>query len=298
MRQFGWPLAFLIAFDATAMAADEHDPLVLARLLYNQRDFQGAVAAADQARLNLAGAASADLIAARAYLERFRESAAADDLTSARERLRRVDPQRFGPRERVEYIVGLGETLYLDGSYGAAADVFDSVLALAGALIGGERERVVDWWASALDRDARPRTDFERQAVYRRLRDRMHAELAAAPTSAAAVYWLGRGARTGRFAGCLGRGAGRLGARVAGRRSWRRPEGRSRATGHAGARPRARPCTRSAAGDDSPGLGAIQGTVAATVALSGAPGLPSMFCVFPVCANSDVDGERDDEGSG
>jgi hypothetical protein len=198
MRRFGEPLACLIAFAAfaaTAMAAEEHDPLVQARLLYNQRDFQAAVAAADQARLTPAGADSADLIAARAYLDRFRQSGAADDLTRARERLRRVDPQRFGPRERVEYIVGLGETLYLDGSYGAAADVFDSVLALAGALSGSERERVVDWWASALDRDARPRTDFERQAVYQHLRDRMHAELAAAPTSAAAVYWLSAAAR-------------------------------------------------------------------------------------------------------
>jgi hypothetical protein len=195
MRRSGWPLAFLMALAATAQAADEHDPLVLARQLYNQRDFQAAVAAADRARVNPAGADSADLIAARAYLERFRASDAADDLASARERLRRLDPQRFGPRERVEYIVGLGETLYLDGSYGAAGDVFDSVLALTGALTGGERERVVEWWASALDRDARPRTDFERQAVYQRIRDRMHAELAAAPTSTAAVYWLSAAAR-------------------------------------------------------------------------------------------------------
>jgi hypothetical protein len=195
MRRSGWPLALLLGLAATAMAADEHDPLVQARLLYNQRNFQAAVAAADQAGLNPAGADSADLIAARAYLERFRQSGAAGDLASARERLHRLDPQRFGPRERVEFIVGLGETLYLDGSYGAAADVFDSVLALPGALTGGERERVVDWWASALDRDARPRTDFERQAVYQHLRDRMHTELAAAPTSAAAVYWLSAAAR-------------------------------------------------------------------------------------------------------
>jgi hypothetical protein len=195
MRRFGWLLAFLMAFADTAIAADEHDPLVLARLLYNQHDFQAAVTAADRARLGPTGADSADLIAARAYLERFRESAAVDDLTSARERLRRVDPQRLGQRERVEYIVGLGETLYLDGSYGASADVFDSVLALAGALSGGERDRVVEWWASALDHDARPRTDFERQAVYQRVRDRMRAELAAAPTSAAAAYWLSAAAR-------------------------------------------------------------------------------------------------------
>src|SRR6266851_3068578 len=108
-------------------AAD--DPLTRARLLYNQRQFQEAVSAADQARLMPAHADLADLVAARAYLERFRESAAADDLTHARERLRRLDPQRLGVRERVEFLVGLGETLYFDGSFGAAADVFSSVVA-------------------------------------------------------------------------------------------------------------------------------------------------------------------------
>jgi hypothetical protein len=195
MRRVGWALALLFALVAEARAADERDPLALARVLYNQRKFEAAVAAANQARLMPARADSADLIAARAYLERFRESSVADDLTSARERLRRVDPQRFGPHERVELIVGLGEALYFDGSYGAAADVFDSVLVGAGALTADDRERAIDWWASALDRDARPRTEVERQAVYQRVRDRMSAELATAPASTAAVYWLSAAAR-------------------------------------------------------------------------------------------------------
>src|SRR6266516_2486621 len=76
----------------------------------------------------LARVDGADLVAARAYLERFRASEASDDLTNARERLRRLDPQKLAPRERVEYIVGLGEALYLDQSFGAASAVFDSVL--------------------------------------------------------------------------------------------------------------------------------------------------------------------------
>ena len=50
-----------------------------------------------------------------------------------------LDPRRFGPHERVEFIVGLGETLYFDGSYGAAASVFESVIAPAGALPSVER---------------------------------------------------------------------------------------------------------------------------------------------------------------
>ena len=179
---------------APALAAD-NDPLARARLLYNEHKWEASVAAADQARANPSRADSADLIAARALLERFRESAGAMDLTNARERLRRVDPRRFGPRERLEYIVGLGETLYFDGSYGSAASVFDSVLAPASAVPAGERERVLDWWASALDRDARPRSEFDRQAVYQRVRDRMYAELASVPNSSVAVYWLCAAAR-------------------------------------------------------------------------------------------------------
>src|SRR5437016_5117641 len=92
---------------------------------------QIADAAADQirqARLTPQRADAADLVAARAYLERFRMSVASDDLTNARDRLARLDPQRLAPRERAEYIIGLGEALYLDGAYGAAANVFDSIL--------------------------------------------------------------------------------------------------------------------------------------------------------------------------
>ena len=142
-----------------------------ARLLYNQRQFEAAVSAAEQARLMPARADAADLVAARAYLERFRDSAASDDLTNARDRLRRIDPQRFAPRERAEYIVGLGEALFFDGAYGAAAAVFDSVLRSRDALPRDARERVLDWWASALDRDAKPRPEIDRQAIYQRIRD-------------------------------------------------------------------------------------------------------------------------------
>src|SRR5438105_15722881 len=100
-------LAVLAA--APLRAAD--DALVRARALYNQKQFEAAVTAAEQARLTPARADAADLVAARAYLERFRASAAADDLANARERLRRLDPRRLVPGERAEYLVGLGEAL-------------------------------------------------------------------------------------------------------------------------------------------------------------------------------------------
>ena len=177
----------------TAMAAE--DPIAKARQLYNQRDFVAAVSVAEQARLVPARADSADLVAARAYLERFRDSGASDDLTNARDRLRRLDPDRFIPRERAEYIIGLGEALYFDGAYGAAANVFDTVLHSPELMTGHAREQVLDWWATSLDRDARPRPEMDRQAVYQRMRTRLEDELAVHPGSSAASYWLAATAR-------------------------------------------------------------------------------------------------------
>jgi hypothetical protein len=188
MGVFGAVLLVLFA-SAGLAAADDKDPVARARALYNQRHFDAAITAADQARAVPARSDSGDLIAARAYLERFRESAASDDLTHARERLRRLDPHRLGARERVELLVGLGEALYFDGAFGAAADMFNSLLAPTGGLPPDARERVLDWWASAIDRDARPRTELERQGIYQRIRDRMHEEITARPGSTAAAYW-------------------------------------------------------------------------------------------------------------
>jgi hypothetical protein len=197
----------LVMTSASARAAD--DPLARARLLYNQRQFEAAVSAAEHARLTPAGADAADLVAARAYLERYRESAAADDLTNARDRLRRLDPLRFAPRERVEYVVGLGETLFFDGAFGAAATVFDSVLQ-GGALLTGAalrptqgvaslsshaRESVLDWWATAMDRDTKLRPEAERHGVYQRIGTRMEDELATHPGSGTASYWLAAAAQ-------------------------------------------------------------------------------------------------------
>jgi hypothetical protein len=180
---------------ASPAVAAADDPLAKARQLYNQHQFEAAIEAAEQAYLTPAYADGADLIAARAYLERYRESAASDDLMQARDRLRRLNPERFGPRERTEYIVGLGETLYLDNAYGAAAIVFDSILRSGDLLAGPAREHVVDWWATALDHDTRPRPEIDRQIVYQRMRARLEDELSLHPASGAAAYWLAAAAR-------------------------------------------------------------------------------------------------------
>jgi hypothetical protein len=186
-------IALLITTVGVGAAAD--DPLLRARILYNQGKYIDAVNAAEEARLLPGRANSADLIAARAYLERFRESAESVDLTNARERLRRLDPQGFLPRERVEYIVGLGEALYFEQAYGPAAAVFESVLLTTELLTGDGRERVLDWWADSLERETRPRPEIERRPVYQRIRSRMEEELATHPNSSTAAYWLSAAAR-------------------------------------------------------------------------------------------------------
>jgi hypothetical protein len=186
-------MALVIACLTPLGAAD--DPLSRARLLYNQGQFEAAINAAEQARLTPARADAADLVAARAYLERYRASAVQGDLVNARDRLRRIDPQRFPARERAEYVVGLGEALFFEGAFGAAADVLDPIVHDRAQLTGDARDRVLDWWATSLDREARPRPEMERQGVYQRIRARMDDELAVHTASGTAAYWLAAAAR-------------------------------------------------------------------------------------------------------
>ena len=188
--------AILIVALAPSLArgAEPRDPLARARSLYNQRLFTESIAAAEDARRLPDRVDAADLIAARAYLERYRDSGSSDDLNNARERLGRINTQKFSATELIELIVGLGEVLYFDGSSGAAAQVFDSVLA-QDYLSLDSRNRVLDWWANAVDRDARLRPDLERQVIYQKIRERMSAELARNPANATASYWAAAAAR-------------------------------------------------------------------------------------------------------
>jgi hypothetical protein len=187
-------LVLLAAAAVPGEAADDRAALARARQLYNARDFDAAITAADDARRTAQLADSADLIAARSLLERYRANAAPDDLAAARDRLRRIAPERFTDRERLEYVIGLGEALYFDGAPGAAAAVFDSVLRSDAPLLDG-RDVVLDWWASAVDEEARPRTEFERQALYQQVRTRMREELGTRPSSSTAAYWAVAAAR-------------------------------------------------------------------------------------------------------
>ena len=193
------PLALaclLAALPAAAWAEPQQiDAVTRARQLYNQQQYDAAIAAAEKAGTTPATADAARLVLARARLERFRQSADSRDLELARDALREIRPDALSPRDRVEFLVGLGEALYLDNLYGPAAELFQSALQQAGLESTTFRDRVLDWWATAVDREAQAGPGDNRELRYATLLDRVESELSRDPQSAAATYWMSAAAR-------------------------------------------------------------------------------------------------------
>jgi len=195
MRRLLAAVAVMVALCPVAQAADA---LGEARRLYNLAQYENAERYAREASRVPASANGARIVLGRIQLERYRRTAAATDLDEARTSLRSVDPRALDPKERVELVVGLAEALYLENLFGAAAELFGLMLDPSVALGPAAHERVLDWWATALDRQAQairtsggtPAPAAERPDVYDRLLARMTAEIAREPGSTPAVYWL------------------------------------------------------------------------------------------------------------
>lgn len=189
-------LCVLVA--ALVMAAaplHANDALSEARRLYNLGQYDAAERAAREAVRLPATAEGARVVLGRIQLERYRRSAAPDDLTDAIASLRAVDARPLDARERIELTIGLAEGLYLEDRFGAAAALFDSVLDTSFVLGPFAHERVLDWWATALDRQAQTRVPAGRGELYGRIATRMAAEIAKDAASAPAGYWLAAAAR-------------------------------------------------------------------------------------------------------
>ncbi len=107
-----------------ALGAAPQNPLVRARELYNQHQYDAAIAAAREARAIPELADAAAVVLGRAHLERYRGASDEADLAAARESLVAVDTSRLSARDRLELLVGLGALLYFEGHYGAAAELF------------------------------------------------------------------------------------------------------------------------------------------------------------------------------
>jgi hypothetical protein len=158
--------------------------------LYNAGSYDEAIDAATTARRDPKAEDAAALVLARAHLERFRAVSSAADLVAARAALAAVRSAALSARDQLDLLIGLGQTLYFDDTFGPAADVFDTALGRAAMLSPLERARLLDWWATALDREAQQRPVDRRQAVFVRIADRMEEELRAEPGSAPANYWM------------------------------------------------------------------------------------------------------------
>ncbi len=183
----------LLALAAGPVAAA--DSLSDAHRFYNAGQYDAAERAARDAIRSVNTANGGRLVLGRVQLERYRQSANAADLASARESLRQVDARSLDSRDRVELTIGLGEALYFEDRFGAAAELFESALGLSSALGAAAHERVLDWWATSLDRMAQVRPPADRGAVYERISRRMAMELAADPGSTPASYWMAAAAR-------------------------------------------------------------------------------------------------------
>lgn len=192
----------LLSLPAASLAQTRAaDPVAQARELYNQQKYDEAAKVATDAQ-NVPGRLdAASVVLARARIERYRQTALPEDLTSAREALKRVDVTKLAPRDEVEFLIALGLSIYLDTEYAfddrysAAAEQFELALSRASLLDARSRDLLFDWWALALDRQAQLGAESERRPTYRRIVDRAEAELAASGLSAAAGYWLAAAAR-------------------------------------------------------------------------------------------------------
>ncbi len=188
---------YVVAFLLLAIAGPvvAADPLAEARRLYNVGQYETAERLAREAAAIPSRTDGARVVLGRIQLERFRQSADPRDLTTARESLRMVDTGSLDASERVELTIGLAEALYFEERYGAAAQLFESVRQRSALLGAAAHERVLDWWATAVDRQAQARQAEERPAIYGRVLERMTEEIAEFPGSTAAGYWLAAAAR-------------------------------------------------------------------------------------------------------
>lgn len=177
-------LAALVAAPAEAQVSVD-----AARQLYNQGSYDAAIKLAARLRSDAANASAANLVLGRSYLERYRRSADYADLVAAREALRDVRPEGLAEREQAEYLVGLGESLYLVDSYGPAAEIFVSAFQRSRELGPRGFDRLFDWWASSLDRLAQSGLVEDVPAVYSEILFRAQDALARMPSLSAPAYW-------------------------------------------------------------------------------------------------------------
>jgi len=187
-------LLLAVAGLPAAGEAAEAPALARARTLYNSGDYEGAIDAASVSRRDAQWADASALVIARARLERYRQSMNASELADAREALQAVKVGSLNARDQLDLLIGLGQALYLGEVFGPAAELFGTALDKgsldkASTLSPRDRMMLLDWWATALDRDAQTRPYDRRPPIYERIGERMERELREDPSNGVANYW-------------------------------------------------------------------------------------------------------------
>ncbi len=189
----------LSAAVASAQTSAPAAQLAAARQAFNQGHYEQAIVAALEARRVPAFAAPASVVLGRAYVERFYLNAESGDLVLAHNVLFGLDAARLTPSDRRDLTIGLGLTVFFEGRPGAAAELLEVALtASTGPTAASDahaREKLFDWWATAVDRAAQLAPESGRRHYYERIVQRSESELARDPASLAAGYWLAAGAR-------------------------------------------------------------------------------------------------------
>ena len=179
-----------------SVQAQESRELSEARVSYNAFDFDRAISLAAAARQDPVEADAASVLIARAYLGRYDQGTDPIDLSFAREALASVNASQLNRVDRAAWLVGFGQILYLDGRPGVAAEVFETALAITPDMPAADERTLLDWWATALDREAFSSTPRRRVELGEQIGTRMLAELAVSPGGAVPNYWLVASART------------------------------------------------------------------------------------------------------
>jgi hypothetical protein len=196
MRPVHLLLAVLLLGAVPAAAAPAEPPaLAKARALYNAANYEGAIDAASVARLQPEWSHAAALVIARSHIERYRQTANPADLVAAREALGTIRSDALTARDQVDLLIGLGQALYLGELFGAAAELFDTALNAGSLMEPRDRLMLLDWWATALDREAQSRPVEQRTRPFERIMLRMEQELQHDVASPVANYWLAVAAR-------------------------------------------------------------------------------------------------------
>jgi hypothetical protein len=185
-------LALLASLGQTAPVS----PLTAARDLYNQGRYDEAISEATRARAVPADRDAAAVVLARAHLERYRRQGDAADIDAAQAALRAVAIDALSAADHLEFLMGLGLSVYLDDRdrledrYSIAAELFETALERADGVVDPVgRERILEWWCGALDRQAQFGPASGQVPIYQRILARIDREFVRDDSSIVVLYW-------------------------------------------------------------------------------------------------------------